>query len=242
VRPRWRGNVENLATAARLLGELADEVVFVGGAATGLLLTDPAAPDVRPTLDVDVVVEVASRTAYYRFEERLREHGFLEAPEEEVICRWKHREGKIILDVMPTDEGILGFSNPWYLPAMRHAQTVEVEGLTLRVISAPFFLGTKVVAFNSPGRKGSGDFMASHDLEDLITVLDGRPEVVDEVRQAPEDLRTFLASTFAAWLDLDDFLDGLPGLLHPDPGSQARVPVILDRMRRIAACTQQNRP
>jgi len=110
MRPRWRGNVENLATAARLLGELADEVVFVGGAATGLLLTDPAAPDVRPTLDVDVVVEVASRTAYYRFEERLREHGFLEAPEEEVICRWKHREGKIILDVMPTDEGILGFS------------------------------------------------------------------------------------------------------------------------------------
>lgn len=47
MRPRWRGNVENLMTAPRLLVELADEVVFAGGAATGLLLTDPAAPDVR---------------------------------------------------------------------------------------------------------------------------------------------------------------------------------------------------
>lgn len=239
MRPRWRGNVDNLVTTARLLGELTDEVVFVGGAATGLLLTDPAAPDVRPTLDVDVVVEVASLPLYHRFGARLRDHGFLEAPEEEVICRWKHREGMIILDVMPTDESILGFTNPWYLPAMRHAQSLEVEGVSLRVISAPFFLGTKVVAFNSPDRKGSGDFMASHDLEDLITVLDGRPEVVEEVRQAPEDLRTFLASTFAAWLGLDDFLDGLPGLLHPDPGSQARAPVILDRMQSIASIDPQ---
>lgn len=235
MRPRWRGNVENLVTAARLLGELADEVVFVGGAATGLLLTDPAAPDVRPTLDVDVVVEVASLPMYHRFGARLRERGFLEAPEEDVICRWKHREGKIVLDVMPTDKDIIGFSNPWYLPAMRHAQGLDVEGLTLRVISAPFFLATKVEAFNSPGRKGGGDFMASHDLEDIITVLDGRPEVVDEARQAPEDLRGFLAKTFTTWLDLDDFLDGLPGLLAPDAGSQARAPVVLDRMRRIAA-------
>ncbi|MBU1042098.1 MAG: hypothetical protein KKF77_13455 [Proteobacteria bacterium] len=239
MRPRWHGNVDNLVTTARLLGELTDEVVFVGGAATALLLTDPAAPDVRPTLDVDVVVEVASLPLYHRFGARLREHGFFEALEEEVICRWKHREGKIILDVMPTDESILGFTNPWYLPAMRHAQSLEVEGVSLRVISAPFFLGTKVVAFNSPGRKGSGDFMASHDLEDLVTVLDGRAEVVDEVRQAPEDLRTFLASTCAAWIDLDDFLDGLPGLLHPDPGSQARVPAILDRMQSIASIAPQ---
>ncbi|MDP2846953.1 MAG: hypothetical protein Q8O35_02035 [Humidesulfovibrio sp.] len=41
---------------------------------------------------------------------------------------------------------------------------------------------------------------------------------------------------------LDDFLDGLPGLLHPDPGSQASVPVILDCMRRIAASAPQDRP
>jgi len=234
VRPRWRGNLNNLTTAARLLGILADEVVFVGGAATGLLLTDPAAPDVRPTLDIDVAVEVASRTAYYLFEERLRAQGFVEDQEDHVICRWRHPNGKIILDVMPTDEGILGFTNRWYLPAIHHAWSVEIEDLTLRIISAPFFLGTKVAAFTSPSRKHSGDFMASHDLEDLIMILDGRPEIVEEVRQAPEDLRLYLADAFAAWLDLDEFLDNLAGLLAPDAGSQARVPVILDRMGDIA--------
>jgi len=230
MRPRRHGNIDNLLTAARLLGDLANEVVFVGGAATALLLTDSAAPDVRPTIDVDVIVEVASRPSYQRFQERLRERGFYEAMDEEVICRWKHRQ--IILDVMPTDESILGFSNPWYLPAIRHSQDLTIEGTHLRVISAPYFLGTKVAAFFG---RGKGDYMASHDLEDIVIVLDGRPEIVQEVLEAPEDLRSYLGSTFAAWLVLDGFLDGLPGLLLPDPGSQARVPVILDRMRHITS-------
>jgi len=237
MRPRWRGNIGTLLATANLLGELTDEVVFVGGATTGLLLTDPAAPDVRPTLDVDVIVEVTSLTGYYRFEERLRERGFHLAPEDKVIRRWKN--GPTILDVMPTDASILGFTNPWYLPAISHAQNLSIEGVTLRVISAPYFLGTKVAAFSSPGRKGSGDFMASHDLEDIVTVLDGRPEVVKETQDAPEDIRAFLGTTFATWLELDDFQDGLPGLLLPDPGSQARVPVIMDRMRRIASNAPQ---
>ncbi|KAF0231767.1 MAG: hypothetical protein FD177_2707 [Desulfovibrionaceae bacterium] len=232
MRPRRHGNIDNLLAAARLLGDLTSEVVFVGGAATALLLTDSAAPDVRPTLDVDVIVEVASRSSYHRFQERLRERGFSEALDEEVICRWKH--GEIILDVMPTDESILGFSNPWYLPAISHSQDLAIEDVHLRVISAPYFLGTKVAAFFG---RGKGDYMASHDLEDIVIVLDGRPEIVQEVLEAPEDLRRYLGSTFAAWLALDDFLDGLPGLLLPDPGSQARVPVILDRMRRISVGT-----
>ena len=49
-----------LTGVAKALGALTDEVVFVGGAVVGLLLTDPAAPRPRPTKDVDVIVEVAS--------------------------------------------------------------------------------------------------------------------------------------------------------------------------------------
>ena len=52
--------VERMAAA---LGALRERVVFLGGCATGLLLTDPAAPALRTTLDVDVVIAVGSHLA-----------------------------------------------------------------------------------------------------------------------------------------------------------------------------------
>ena len=55
---------------------LTDQMVFLGGCATGLLLTDPAAPEVRPTRDVDVITEVGSLAEYYRLADALRVAGF----------------------------------------------------------------------------------------------------------------------------------------------------------------------
>lgn len=104
--------IDKIVLAAQLLGDMAEEVVFVGGAAAGLLVNDPAITDVRPTLDIDVVVEVATRGEYYHIEERLREKGFEQSLEEDVICRWQN--DTLLLDVMPTDPDILGFSNKWY--------------------------------------------------------------------------------------------------------------------------------
>jgi len=102
--------------AARL-GPLLPEIVFVGGCATGLLITDPAASPVRATDDVDVIVQVASYAEYVRFSKRLRNLGFYEDSSEDApICRWLIDHMK--LDVMPTDETILGFSNRWYKPAI----------------------------------------------------------------------------------------------------------------------------
>ena len=87
-------------------------MAFLGGAAVELLLTDPAAPAVRATMDVDVIVEVAGRVEYYKLEGELRERGFSQrAGAEEPICRW--HLGDLILDVMPTDPDVLGFSNRW---------------------------------------------------------------------------------------------------------------------------------
>ena len=61
-------NQENLGmvkwVAARL-EHLREQVVFVGGAVVDLLITDPASPPVRRTLDVDVIIEVASLMDYY---------------------------------------------------------------------------------------------------------------------------------------------------------------------------------
>jgi hypothetical protein len=103
-------NLAVLELAVKRLGPLVNEMVFLGGCATGLLLTDVAAPPIRVTKDVDLITEVASLVDYHRLSRQLRDKGFKEdqspgAP----ICRWA-AEG-ILLDVMPTRPGILGFGN-----------------------------------------------------------------------------------------------------------------------------------
>ena len=122
-------NLDLLAEAARLLKPLLGELVFVGGCTTALLITDKAAADVRPTYDVDAIAEITSYAAYADFSERLRKIGFAEDTTEGApICRW--RQKKTILDVMPLDEKILGFSNRWYKPAMESAEERRVAAGT----------------------------------------------------------------------------------------------------------------
>jgi hypothetical protein len=101
-------NRDLLVAAARLLRPLLDELVFVGGCATGLLITDEAVPGVRPTLDVDAIAAISSYHEYTAFAERLRDLGFSEDTRDGApLCRWTH--SAVILDVMPLDPKILGF-------------------------------------------------------------------------------------------------------------------------------------
>jgi hypothetical protein len=128
-------NLELLVDATRLLKPLPGELVFVGGSKTALLITDKAAAEVRPTYDVDAIAEISSYAAYADFSERLRRCGFTEdASKGGPICRWRLK--KTILDVMPLDEKILGFSNRWYKPAMDSAVVHELEP-DLRITRLP---------------------------------------------------------------------------------------------------------
>jgi hypothetical protein len=224
-------NMEMIRHVAGRLGELRERMVFLGGAATALLITDTAVPDVRITTDVDVIVEITSKVEYYRLAELLRSRGFREDHDEgSPVCRW--RIDGIAVDVMPTDTEILGFSNQWYSQALQFATVTEIaSGMTIRVVTGPYFLATKIEAFYSRGR---GDFMASHDMEDIVTLLDGRPEIADEVRAAPEEVKFFLFKSFSDFLMKRDFLDSLPGYLLPDSASQLRISLLMERIRAVA--------
>jgi len=222
-------NVERIMTVARRLEDLLQSVVFAGGAVIELLITDPGFPDVRPTIDIDVIVEVISLTDYYRLQQRLREKGFRESMEDGVICRWRFKE--ILVDFMPTDERILGFSNRWYADAFRNAHNFSIEGLTFKLIRAPYFLGTKLEAFYG---RGKSDYMVSHDMEDFIALIDGRLEIVEEILSSDEKIKKYLADHCKQLLEIDEFLDALPAHLPPDQASQQRVSIIEERMRLIA--------
>lgn len=224
-------NIEILERTVQLLGSLADEMVFLGGCATGLLLTDPAAPPIRGTLDVDVITEVASLAEYHRLAEKLRKQGFVEDLSPDApICRWKTKE--VILDVMPTNPQILGFGNQWFSPAFKRAEPVTLpSGKGIRMLPAPYFLATKLEAFND---RGGGDYLLSIDMEDIVAVLDGRPEIIDEVRRSERKLSDYLAERFSTLLKERSFLDALPGHLPSNSVSRARLPLLIERIRAIA--------
>lgn len=220
-------NLPLLRRIAEALGDLREQVVFVGGSVAGLLLTDPLAEAVRATTDVDAVVE-AGRAAFYRLEEKLAARGFEHDSSSDVICRWVHRESGLPFDLMPVDGEVLGFSNPWYPYAVETAESVEIaEGVSIRLLSAVAFVATKLEAFASRGR---GDFLSSHDLEDVLNVVDGREELVAEMAAAPTALRASVARTFSRLLADPDFSNVLPGLI----AEEERAGVIMARMERMS--------
>jgi len=218
-------------SVVRLLAPVLDDLVFVGGCTTGLFITDPAAAGNRPTVDVDAIVDVASYAGYAALAERLRALALAEdtspgAP----MCRWRH--GSIVVDVMPVDERILGFSNRWYPTALATAGVLDLAEYRIRVVTPPLFVATKLEAFRGRGR---GDFLGSHDLEDIVTVFDGRAELPREIAEAPTDVRNYIAAELRALLDNRDFLDALSGFLSPDAASQRRRPALEARLRDIAS-------
>jgi hypothetical protein len=225
-------NLQLLTDAAKLLKPILEELVFVGGCATALLITDKAAADVRPTFDVDAIAEITSYAAYADFSERLRNLGFQEdAREGAPRCRW--RQQTTTFDVMPLDKKILGFSNTWYRPAMDHAGEHELEkDLKIRLVAPVYFCASKLEAFAG---RGKNDFHASRDLEDLIAVVDGRAELVGEIQAAARDARSYLAEEIKKLISIREFNDALPGHIPPDAASQNRVGMIISRLEDIAS-------
>jgi predicted nucleotidyltransferase len=225
-------NIQILELAIDRLGELANEMVFLGGCATGLLITDPAAPPIRATQDVDVITEVGTLAEYHRLSERLRQKGFAEDQSPDApICRWV--AAGVVLDIMPTNEQILGFGNEWYRPALAAATKLRLpSGRTIKMVTAHYFLATKLVAFDNRGR---GDYIMSHDMEDIVAVLDGRPELVDELQQVDDELRVYLATRFGELLANENFLTAVPGHLQGGAASPDRTPVVVRVIEGIAA-------
>ena len=223
-------NQDRLVATLATLGSLRTEVVLLGGASTQLLITDPAAAGAGPTDDVDLIVD-CDAMGFHAFEARLRTRGFTQRPEnDDPICRW--RRGDIKIDVVPIDEKLLGFSSRWYRHAWDTAEVHVVAGQEIRVVTATMFVTTKLDAFDD---RGGGDYQRSKDLEDVVAVVDGRPELVDEVAHAPADVRAYLADRIGRLLADDAFVDAVDGHLA---GDHQRLPIVVDRLRRRVALTR----
>ncbi len=226
----------NLAMLMRVvdrLGPLLERLVFLGGAVTEFFITQPGAPGPRQTKDVDVVIDVVNLGEY---SETLREQlvalGLQEDTREGApVCRWLLDD--IIVDIMPTRGEILGFSAEWYPLAYETATPLALpDGTVIRLVTPACFLATKLAAFGDRGRRNP---IASHDLEDMIVVIDGRAEIIADVAAASIDLRAAIAAGLKRLLALRDAEDVIAAQLLPDAKSQDRLPLVLDRIRGLIA-------
>jgi len=224
-------NVVSVELVAAALGDLCDEFVLVGGCAASLLIDAPTAPPPRVTYDVDLIAKVTALSDYHTLERKFARRGLSrDMSPDAPICRWK--AGAIAVDLMPTDEAVLGFSNRWYADAAASAQCLSLpSGKAINLISAPVFLATKFEAFRT---RGKSDLISSHDFEDIVNVIEGRSAIVAEVSAGKIALRDYLAGQFAGVIAAPDFMNVLPGLVALDELHGQRVATVMQRMSAMA--------
>jgi hypothetical protein len=218
-----------LKTVAEALGdELRARLVFVGGCTTALYITDPIVLEgVRATDDVDLIVDLAGFAEWAELLERLRARGFSEAADDSVICRMKLGELKV--DFMPDDEAILGFSNRWYAQGIETAVQEQLEkGLEIRCLTPQLFVATKLEAYRG---RGEGDLIGSRDAEDILLLVDGRKEIVEEIAAGKPEIRDYITEQIAALLDDPNFDHFLEGNIR---GPAGRADIVYDRLVAIS--------
>lgn len=224
-------NIQMLEVVAKALGEdLCKEVAFVGGCTTALLLTDEfTLEEVRYTDDVDLVVQLTGFSQWQKLVEQLKHKGFRQSPQDEVICRM--RLGELKVDFMPEDPetaNLLGCNNRWFTDGLATAQWHTLpSGAGIRLFSPPYFLASKLEAYAG---RGAQNPLGSQDLEDILNLVNGREELLKEVKTAAPELSAYLAETLAGLLGNNDF-----GYLVQDAahGDQEREQIIWQRLKHI---------
>jgi hypothetical protein len=225
-----RGRVESLLA---LLGDGADEVVLVGGCAPAFYELAAFVGDIRPTLDVDLLVEGETYSAYQASVKRIAARANL-APDQTPgapICRLRREE--LIVDVMPARGEFLGFTNCWYGEAWSSALVLRTTGgREVRVVSPLLFVATKLEAARAPERRGHGDFLMSPDIEDLVRVLAGCQGLLDEIRDDGGEIHEAVRAGLRGLLTQRGFVDAIPGYFEGDAATQAHVAPFVAELRR----------
>lgn len=221
-----------LMGVADALGEkLLSQITFVGGVTVSLHLDDAQPIDIRSTMDVDFIVSVTSYFDYQKLSDELKSVGFKEyipqSDETAPLCRFICNG--IIVDVMPDDASVLGFSNEWFKPSQADPIDYTLpNNVTIRLIKAKYLLATKLAAFFDRGI----DMLESKDAEDISVLINGRDVLVDEVYEGPKELIAYIQSEMSRFIGDGNFEYLLSNSLNGEEAE--RVDIVLDRFNFLA--------
>lgn len=199
-------NLIRLKAVCEALKGLKQDYVFVGGATVSLYAThQDLADEIRPTDDVDVIVELATYAGYSDLDERLRNLKFANDMASGVLCRYKYQG--IIVDVMPTDPAAIAFSNRWYPDGFKNAVNYQLDNETaIKIFTLPYFIASKWEAFRG---RGKNDYRTSKDFEDLIFVIENCEDFHEQLKIAPQGIRAWLKEEWEPLIETDSFEEGI---------------------------------
>ncbi|HUM98758.1 MAG TPA: nucleotidyl transferase AbiEii/AbiGii toxin family protein [Chitinophagaceae bacterium] len=220
-------NITRIKAVSNALAKLETPVVFAGGAVVSLYADADFREEARPTDDVDVVIELVAYKNYAAVEEQLRAIGFENDMYSKVICRYRYQG--LIVDIMPTNEKVFGFSNKWYAPGFKQAIDFEIDKRhSVKIFPAAYFIASKIEAFKG---RGKNDGRTSSDFEDIVFILNYRNAVWTELLQADEKLKEYLKEefkTFVAGTYIDEWI-----AVHLDYNDRQRVVIIVNRLKEF---------
>jgi hypothetical protein len=222
-------NVTRIKAVYNALGELKNKVVFVGGA-TISLYADAGAFAIRPTEDVDVVVEVWGYAGYADLNDKLIQYGFRNVAEAGApVVRYKIKG--IVVDVLPTDSSMFGFNSKWYPEGFTNAVPCKIDKEHIvKILTPVFFLATKLEAFKD---RGQNDGRTSKDFEDIVFILENRRAIWEELTQTSGELRTYLVAEFRKWMKNRSFEEWVD--CHVEPGSPRATYSIMEELTKLTA-------
>ena len=206
--------------------ELASKILFVGGA-TVSLYTDRPFGEIRPTDDVDVLIELIDYTGYAGVEDALRRKGFVNDVDSGIICRFKVQG--ITVDIMPTSQEVLGFTNRWYSEGFKNSMRVELDqDCVIQIFQPVYFIASKLEAFKG---RGNGDGRMSSDFEDIVFILNNRTTIWDEMKNASASVRDYLIAEFKNLNERNYLFEWVS--VHLDYSEQRRVSHIMGEIEQF---------
>ncbi len=221
-------NIVRIKGVYNALAGLNESIAFIGGATVSLYADKPEQTDVRPTDDIDVLIEIGSYGEYVKIQEKLASLGFNVDPEAKVTCRYKYQG--LTVDVMPTDEAVLGFSNRWYKEGFSNITTYQIDDRTqINIFSPSYFIASKLEAFKG---RGNNDGRTSQDFEDIVFVLDNRKTIWHELSESGEELKTYLKNEWNSLLKNRHIEEWLSAHLEYETAA-ARARIILKGMNEF---------
>lgn len=213
---------------ANALGELNEKVIYVGGATVSLYVNDPAADDVRPTKDVDISIKVASFVELEDIREQLTDKGFIQSSDLDVICRFKLED--ILVDVMATKPIAWAPANPWFEKGFEKLEKTKVNDITIQIMPLTFFLASKFTAFHD---RGGNDPRFSHDLEDIIYIIDNRTDWHQIlINEQDQEVKEFLINEFRNILTSNKIQEAILGNLFYETQDK-RFSMIMDKINQV---------